>query len=63
MKNTFAKYWPTLLHLAGAAIAFLNPSVQAYAAGHPGQAVGVLLVWAEVMRLTQSPIGQPGSKF
>jgi hypothetical protein len=37
------KYWPTIMSVGGAAVTFLLPAIQVYAATHPKTIVGVLL--------------------
>lgn len=41
--NFLKKYWPTISAVAGTAITFLLPSIQAEVVKHPKSAVGVLL--------------------
>jgi hypothetical protein len=50
------KYWPALAHAGATAVVFLNPSVQTYAAAHPGYAAPVVLIWGVLLHLATSPL-------
>jgi hypothetical protein len=65
MKFTAAlkKLWPTLISVGIGAAAFLNPSVQAYAATHPNSAVLLTTGWSILNHWLQSPKTTPASKF
>jgi hypothetical protein len=50
------KYWPSIVHIVGAGLLFLNPSVQAYAGSHAAYAAPVLMIWGVVLHHLPSPL-------
>jgi hypothetical protein len=61
MKSWTARMWPTLLTLGAGAVAFLSPSVQAYAGAHPSLSVPILTVWGIALHWATSPKDTPKS--
>lgn len=57
MTEHFKKWWAVYGHtLTLGLVAFLDPSVHAWVAAHPGQAL-VAGIWTYVLHLLQSPLG------
>jgi hypothetical protein len=59
MKSWTAKMWPTLLTVAAGSVAFLSPSVQAYAGAHAAYSVPILTVWGIALHWATSPKDTP----
>lgn len=63
MKAVFAKWWPSLVHLAAVGVLFISPSVDHYAAAHPGSSAIIGAGWGWLLHWAQSPKQSPASKF
>jgi hypothetical protein len=52
------QYWPSIAHVLVVLVAFLTPSVQAFAASHLAYSGAVLLVWGVVLHHLPSPLAK-----
>jgi hypothetical protein len=55
MPSLLKKYWPSIAHIAGVLIVFLQPSVDGFAASHKAQSATILLLWGVLLHWFTSP--------
>jgi hypothetical protein len=53
--NILKKWWPTIAHWGVIGILFLDPSVQAFAAGHKAYSFVILGAWGSFLHWLTSP--------
>ena len=58
MKPNWKKYWAEIVIVAGYALSFLAPSLQAYVMQHSGTALSSVIALALTMGFKKSPLGK-----